>query len=162
MTDYLRSGATITDVQFVRGILALREPRSTGGFSWVMVSELADLFQIHPNRIRSKMRRTIKRGLIKGCDCGCRGDIELTPKGEELAIMAPAEEPVALNLPMSVQVTIGSRTYSAQTVGDPHDTDTALDLARSVVKALLGYGGEQPEGLQLVLVSGPDVGELFR
>lgn len=65
-------------------------------------------------------------------------------------------------VPISVSVTIDTETFSAQTVGDPHDIDTALDLARGVVKALLGYGGEQPEGLQLVLVSGPDIGGLFR
>lgn len=71
-------------------------------------------------------------------------------------------EPAPDMLPISIQVTIGTWVGSAQVVGNPHDTDTALDLARGVVKALLGYGGEQPEGLQLVLFLGPDARRLFR
>lgn len=33
--------------------------------------------------ILAKMRQLIKRGLINGCPCGCRGDFQITPKGEE-------------------------------------------------------------------------------
>lgn len=29
----------------------------------------------------AKMRQLMKRGLVDGCDCGCRGDFELTDKG---------------------------------------------------------------------------------
>jgi hypothetical protein len=36
--------------------------------------------------ILAKMRQLIKRGLVDGCDCGCRGDFEITPKGEEWLI----------------------------------------------------------------------------
>lgn len=82
---YLRSSATITDAQWVLGIAALRRPIPiTGGFYWVNVGEMADLLNIHPNRIRSKMRRAKKRKLSDGCNCGCRGDIELLPAGEKL------------------------------------------------------------------------------
>jgi hypothetical protein len=36
----------------------------------------------------AKMRQLMKRGLVTGCDCGCRGDFEITDKGrEELARM---------------------------------------------------------------------------
>jgi predicted transcriptional regulator len=31
----------------------------------------------------TKMKKLIKRGLIKGCHCGCRGDFEITQKGIE-------------------------------------------------------------------------------
>jgi hypothetical protein len=31
----------------------------------------------------AKMRQLIKRGLVKGCPCGCRGDFEITDKGLE-------------------------------------------------------------------------------
>ena len=33
--------------------------------------------------IIAKMRQLIKRGLVEGCTCGCRGDFEITLKGEE-------------------------------------------------------------------------------
>ncbi len=33
--------------------------------------------------VLSKMRRLIKRGLVDGCPCGCRGDYEITQKGLE-------------------------------------------------------------------------------
>lgn len=31
----------------------------------------------------SKMKQLIKRGLVDGCTCGCRGDFEITSKGLE-------------------------------------------------------------------------------
>lgn len=35
-----------------------------------------------PDKLQlSKMRNLIKRGLVAGCDCGCRGDFEITNKG---------------------------------------------------------------------------------
>lgn len=37
-----------------------------------------------PEKIRiQKMAKLIKRGLVSGCDCGCRGDYEITKKGIE-------------------------------------------------------------------------------
>lgn len=30
----------------------------------------------------TKMKALIRRGLVKGCGCGCRGDFEITAKGE--------------------------------------------------------------------------------
>ena len=32
---------------------------------------------------RAKMGSLIRRGLVDGCDCGCRGDFEITAKGRE-------------------------------------------------------------------------------
>ena len=32
---------------------------------------------------RTEMQNLIDVGLINGCTCGCRGDFEITPKGEE-------------------------------------------------------------------------------
>lgn len=38
-----------------------------------------------PDKLRlSKMARLIRRGLVDGCPCGCRGDFTLTPKGRAL------------------------------------------------------------------------------
>lgn len=31
--------------------------------------------------VLAKMRGLIKRGLVSGCDCGCRGDFEITAAG---------------------------------------------------------------------------------
>lgn len=31
--------------------------------------------------VLAKFRSLIKRGLVGGCDCGCRGDFEITDKG---------------------------------------------------------------------------------
>lgn len=35
-----------------------------------------------PIKLRAaKMAMLIRRGLVTGCTCGCRGDFEITPKG---------------------------------------------------------------------------------
>ena len=31
----------------------------------------------------AKMKQLVKRGLVDGCTCGCRGDFEITDKGKE-------------------------------------------------------------------------------
>lgn len=31
--------------------------------------------------VRAKMKSLIRRGLVEGCTCGCRGDYEITSKG---------------------------------------------------------------------------------
>lgn len=96
--EYIRSSATISDLEFAQAIAKVRTLRDPlypdqvwikgQGFSWrydwVQFWDLEPLFDIHPNRLRSKLRRMIRRGLAEGCTCGCRGDIYLTPKGEEL------------------------------------------------------------------------------
>jgi len=33
--------------------------------------------------VLGKMRMLIRRGLVDGCPCGCRGDFEITEKGEQ-------------------------------------------------------------------------------
>jgi len=38
-----------------------------------------------PEKLRlAKMGQLIKRNLVSGCTCGCRGDFEITAKGREL------------------------------------------------------------------------------
>lgn len=32
--------------------------------------------------VLAKMRTLIRRGLVNGCGCGCRGDFEITEKGQ--------------------------------------------------------------------------------
>jgi hypothetical protein len=41
----------------------------------------------------AKMRRLMQRGLVDGCDCGCRGDFELTPKGRLWLAQASPKTP---------------------------------------------------------------------
>lgn len=33
--------------------------------------------------IMAKMKQLIRKGLLTGCTCGCRGDFQITNKGEE-------------------------------------------------------------------------------
>lgn len=33
--------------------------------------------------VLAKMRQLIRRGLVSGCACGCRGDFEITERGRE-------------------------------------------------------------------------------
>jgi len=41
----------------------------------------------------AKMRQLIRRGLVDGCACGCRGDFELTDKGREYLATQAKEHP---------------------------------------------------------------------
>lgn len=82
-SDQLRSSATISDLQLVQAIAKLRK-KAPHGYYWVMIWELAAELDIHPNRVRSKVRRARKRNLVDGCICGCRGDFELLPAGEKM------------------------------------------------------------------------------
>ena len=34
--------------------------------------------------VLAKMRKLINKNLVSGCDCGCRGDYEITEKGLQL------------------------------------------------------------------------------
>lgn len=34
--------------------------------------------------VLAKMAQLMKRGLVDGCDCGCRGDFEITEKGKSI------------------------------------------------------------------------------
>lgn len=38
---------------------------------------------INENLILAKMKMLIRRGLVEGCTCGCRGDFVITEKGEK-------------------------------------------------------------------------------
>jgi len=39
--------------------------------------------------VLAKMRTLIRRGLVSGCGCGCRGDFRISPKGLEYLHSAP-------------------------------------------------------------------------
>ena len=42
---------------------------------------MPDGFNIDEKIVLAKMRVLIKRGLVSGCPCGCRGDFVITGKG---------------------------------------------------------------------------------
>ena len=46
----------------------------------------------HEKLILSKMRRLIKRGLVVGCNCGCRGDFEITEKRRAVFIKSKTKK----------------------------------------------------------------------
>lgn len=47
-------------------------------FTWDLEKELPE----YPWKVLlAKCRKLIKRGLLDGCTCGCRGDFVLTPEG---------------------------------------------------------------------------------
>lgn len=51
---------------------------------WVMIWEICRVWNEIPELvIKAKLRKLISQGYLDGCWCGCRGDFELTPKGEE-------------------------------------------------------------------------------
>ena len=56
----------------------------THGIGYSMPT-IADAMPDHtPKKLQmAKMGQLIKRGLISGCACGCRGDYEITQKGIE-------------------------------------------------------------------------------
>lgn len=53
---------------------------------WVLMTELEKALPAVPRKvILAKMRALMKKGLVSGCGCGCRGDFELTEDGAFLA-----------------------------------------------------------------------------
>lgn len=96
----------ITDLAFLRAVEQCQDPRPGGGWHWAMRDDvtrvLGGLDRNAPVRsdevpgvpwkvVLAKFRRVNKRGLVDGCDCGCRGDFELTGKGRELLAQSRRE-----------------------------------------------------------------------
>jgi hypothetical protein len=66
----------------------LRKFDGTLGATWFVYEPMPDNTVIHampagtPAKLGlAKMRQLLKRGLIEGCGCGCRGDFLLSEKG---------------------------------------------------------------------------------
>ena len=91
-THELRSSATISDEELVLAINHYRQLNNSTNHNgrlptskvWVFTYQLAEHFNIHPNRISSKLRRTYRRKLTDGGGVGLRGDITLKIAGESL------------------------------------------------------------------------------
>lgn len=53
-----------------------------GHSSWAMVWDIELQFPAVPEKVvGAKLKTLMRRGLIDGCDCGCRGDWHLTEAG---------------------------------------------------------------------------------
>ena len=51
-------------------------------FGMIKLSDIERLYPTFPVKlVLAKLRSLIRRGLITGCACGCRGDFEITDKG---------------------------------------------------------------------------------
>lgn len=77
---------------------------------WVFIWHLECLMPIFPSEvIHAKARRLMARGLLTGCDCGCRGDFELTAKGVEM-IFRSGHEIIQSGWTLEVTVAIQEAT----------------------------------------------------
>lgn len=71
----------ISDEQ-VRAAIAATRGRN-GVPEWATRSDLQEhLAQFPPKVVLAKLRSMIKRKVINGCACGCRGDFELPPRSD--------------------------------------------------------------------------------
>lgn len=72
--------ADINDIDVLGAVKTLTDE----GGMWTNTSAVAREFPDAPFKVvAAKLRRLLKRGLLTGCDCGCRGDWELTRAGRE-------------------------------------------------------------------------------
>jgi hypothetical protein len=61
---------------------------------WVCYWNLEPPYSELPDRLfRAKMGKLINKGYLTGCNCGCRGDYEVTAKGLALIQASPADAP---------------------------------------------------------------------
>jgi hypothetical protein len=51
------------------------------------------------NLVLAKMKSLIRKGLVSGCCCGCRGDFEITQKGIDWLVRSPVSSPVSSGAP---------------------------------------------------------------
>lgn len=79
----------VTDVEFLRAIEAVS---AASGYGHANLWPLAEHLDVHENRVKSKARRTYRRGLTLGCICGCRGEFQLTDAGRALLADATVKE----------------------------------------------------------------------
>jgi len=58
-----------------------------GETRWVSSWEIEDCMPSFPPKVvLAKLRALIRKGLLDGCGCGCRGDFRLTDKGAAMLI----------------------------------------------------------------------------
>lgn len=84
--------ADIADRRLIEAIWHINWAKEPGIYRWALIWDLEEELPEFPTKvIRAKCRALIRRGLIDGCDCGCRGDFELTAAGR--AVLGVSESP---------------------------------------------------------------------
>lgn len=82
----------ISDHDFVAAVDLVQRTKGYWASWYDLTEQTPDLgadyvppFQYFPTKVvLAKAAKVIKRGLIDGCPCGCRGDYEVTAKGRDL------------------------------------------------------------------------------
>ncbi len=68
----------------------LASPWPADRLHWVHLDVVEACLPLFPSAlIRAKAGALIRRGLLTGCACGCRGDLELTDEGAAFLGVAP-------------------------------------------------------------------------
>lgn len=82
----------ITDTEILAAIRDICDQRaSAGNAHWAFRWDLYEAFPgSHEKVVQAKIRALLRRELVTGCGCMCRGDLEVTDAGAELARAVPA------------------------------------------------------------------------
>lgn len=69
-----------------RAVLRVVEASCLARNSWTNTTVVAEAFPDAPFKVvAAKLSKLLRRKFVTGCDCGCRGDWELTEAGREFA-----------------------------------------------------------------------------
>jgi hypothetical protein len=69
-------------LRIVRDKQATKMPGSQNCWPWAVNGDIEPAFPDVPWKVvAAKLYILVRRGLLNGCTCGCRGDWELTDKG---------------------------------------------------------------------------------
>lgn len=74
----------ISSASILRFLISLNDQSGTW-FDLEYENTVRPLFpkSVSDKFVRAKMNKLIRRGLVEGCICGCRGDYKITEKGRQ-------------------------------------------------------------------------------
>ncbi len=84
--------ADIADADILAVIDALQRERAEelgmlDDLPWTHTWDVQERYpDVPPKVVAAKLSKLLRRRLVTGCDCGCRGDWELTARGSALLI----------------------------------------------------------------------------
>lgn len=81
-----KAKAKASDIDTIELLTAIERQSIVNGYPyWVQRWDMTNWWpHIPANVLLAKLDRLVRRGLLRGCACGCRGDFELTSKGNQL------------------------------------------------------------------------------